>query len=215
LAFFLAKKSAQGRTDDELRQAIVQANEKRRAWRELQDRKARGLLSPLGYKSAIRAHSVGEDPPAWEDAPRSGRIPILLLGNSLDLESTWRMLEELGFIVVADDLCYGEKMDSEEVEEDGDPFLALSKAALARPPCPRTLQLAERWEDLLAKARSRSARGAILFPTKYCDYYAYEIPILIPLLRKGGLATLVLEMDYGQVSPEQLRTRLEAFRESL
>lgn len=223
LAGFLAKKSGRLLEEEALRAAIIEEEALRQSRRRLHARQSLGGISPMSYYEALRswygcAPEGGfpfSDCPAEESSDQRECAPILLLGNSLDEPSFWRMLEELSFTVVGDDLCYGEKLSQVQVQGGVEPFEALARAYLARPPCPRTQRLEERWSDLLRRGMERDAIGAIFIPTKFCDYYAYELPILIPRLRAAGLPTLVLEMDYGQASPEQLRTRLEAFRESL
>ncbi|MCX5976175.1 MAG: 2-hydroxyacyl-CoA dehydratase family protein [Coprothermobacterota bacterium] len=223
LAGFLAKKSRRPLEEEALRAAIIEEEALRQSRRQFHARQSLGGVSPITYYEALRSwcgrapegsFPLG-DPPAEESSDQGERAPILLLGNSLDERSFWEMLEELSFTVVADDLCYGEKLSQVQVQAGVEPFEALARAYLARPPCPRTQRLEERWDDVLRRGIDRGAIGAIFIPTKFCDYYAYELPILVPRLRAAGLPTLVLEMDYGQVSPEQLRTRLEAFRESL
>jgi len=223
LAGFLAEKSGHPLKEEALRGAIIEEEALRQTRRRLHERQTMGGISPLSYYQALRSW-YGSTPEGGfplgnlptEEAPDQGeRAPILLLGNSLDERSFWGMLEELSFSVAGDDLCYGEKLSQVQVQAGVEPFEALARAYLARPTCPRTQRLEERWDELIRRGKDRGAIGAIFTPTKFCDYYAYELPILAPRLRAAGLPTLVLEMDYGQVSLEQLRTRLEAFRESL
>ncbi len=223
LAGFLAEKSGRPMEEEALRGAIIEEEALRQNRRRLHERQSLGSISPMSYYEALRSwygcnpeECVPLNGGSTEESSDPGeRAPIILLGNSLDVRSFWRMLEELSFTVVGDDLCYGEKLSQVQVQVGVEPFEALARAYLARPPCPRTQRLEERWDDVLRRGIDRGAIGAIFIPTKFCDYYAYELPILVPRLRAAGLPTLVLEMDYGQVSSEQLRTRLEAFRESL
>ena len=60
--------------------------------------------------------------------------------------------------------------------------------------------------------RSPDLKGIIYHTVKFCDYYGFEYS---QLRRDCGVPLLKLESDYTAQSSGQLRTRLEAFAESL
>jgi len=48
-----------------------------------------------------------------------------------------------------------------------------------------------------------------------CDIHGYEVPVIKDYLGGLGLPVLVVEQDYSTASLETLRTRFEAFAESI
>lgn len=203
--------------------AIRQCNEFRLHWRRIEIHARERKLVPLDYFRALQAYnrmSFAEIEVILDRADRNkGSLDgpaVFLLGNTLDNEEIWQMLAELNFTVVGEDFCYGQKQAETLVEEtDEDPFPRIAHAYLARTPCPRTAELNRRWQEIANRIRECNVRGAILLPTKYCDHYLYDLPILASRLKSAGNACLILEQDYTQKPSGQLRTRLEAFRETL
>ncbi|MGB9553585.1 MAG: 2-hydroxyacyl-CoA dehydratase, partial [bacterium] len=84
---------------------------------------------------------------------------------------------------------------------------------LSRPPCPRMRNLKERFDNILNKIETRGVNGTILFPTKYCDSFFYDLPLLRSALKEKGIPFLILEQDYSQRPLEQLKTRIEVLLE--
>lgn len=79
---------------------------------------------------------------------------------------------------------------------------------LEQVPCMRMTDVTGR-ESL---RRSPDLKGIIYHTVKFCDYYGFEYS---QLRRDCGVPLLKLESDYTAQSSGQLRTRLEAFAESL
>jgi benzoyl-CoA reductase/2-hydroxyglutaryl-CoA dehydratase subunit BcrC/BadD/HgdB len=48
-----------------------------------------------------------------------------------------------------------------------------------------------------------------------CDIHGYEIPELRDYLEEAGIPVLVIEQDYSTASLAPLRTRFQAFAESI
>ena len=79
-------------------------------------------------------------------------------------------------------------------------------ALLGQPPCMRM-------DDIDARAElRRGATGIVYHTMKFCDYYGFEYS---ELAREGGTPMLKIETDGTGQSAGQLRTRLEAFGETL
>lgn len=142
-----------------------------------------------------------------------GRRRVLVSGAVLESDGLYRMLEELGGRVVADDTCTGFRHFAVPVAEEGDPLGALAARLAARPPCPcRHLGLGARADYLVRLASSRQARAAVLVLRKYCEPHAWDSVSLSGALRAAGIAVQVLELE-GALPGEQERTRLQAFME--
>lgn len=83
-----------------------------------------------------------------------------------------------------------------------------ARSLLEQVPCMRMTDVTSR-ESL---RRSPDLKGIVYHTVKFCDYYGFEYS---GLRRDCGVPLLKLESDYTAQSSGQLRTRLEAFAESL
>lgn len=65
-------------------------------------------------------------------------------------------------------------------------------------------------------ARDYNAAGVIINQMKFCEYWSYEKIIAATVLTEDhGIPTMTIERDYSLTSAGQLRTRIQAFTESL
>ena len=140
--------------------------------------------------------------------------PIVTLtgahGGSLLLEKARQALP--GY-TVRDDTCSGSRRLTGEnlpagFETDEAFFLWYAGALLHMRPCLRMADTAGRTQA----AREQAGAGMIVHTVKFCDYYSFEYAALkdaaeIPLLK--------IETDTTPQSSGQLKTRLEAFAETL
>jgi predicted CoA-substrate-specific enzyme activase len=83
-----------------------------------------------------------------------------------------------------------------------------AKALLSQPPCMRMVQVEERDKLTLGEG----LRGIIYNTVSFCDYYGAEYGAL---RERRELPILKIEHDYTPKSQEQIKTRLQAFFESL
>ena len=152
-------------------------------------------------------------------APDAPGVPLFVFGNVQPDPAAWSLFEESGARVVADDLCTsGRQVVAAEPATGEDPFLALARGLLTRPPCPRTFpsgRPGEAAEAIAAAAEASGARGAVAHVMKFCDPYLARMPAIRETLRSADLPLLVLEGDCTLRSLGQQRTRLEAFVEML
>ena len=113
---------------------------------------------------------------------------------------------------VCNDTCVHDRsvlLSAEEGEEDMDALMgSYAKALLEQIPCMRMTDVTGR-ESL---RNSKDLVGIIYHTVKFCDYYGFEYS---KLRKNCGVPLLKLESDYTAQSSGQLRTRLEAFAESL
>lgn len=144
------------------------------------------------------------------------RQGLLVSGAVLENDSLFRMIEELGGRVVADDTCTGYRHYAGPVEMDPEaPLDMIVRRYSEMPPCPcRHRELEERAGYLGGLARERRARGAVVVIRKYCDPHAWDAVPLAAGLSSLGIRTLVLELEGADAGGPE-RTRLQAFIESL
>jgi benzoyl-CoA reductase/2-hydroxyglutaryl-CoA dehydratase subunit BcrC/BadD/HgdB len=156
---------------------------------------------------------------ASEGERSGGGVPVMVFGNVLPDPDALALFESCGARLVDEDLCTGAKQVlGVEVPAGKDPFHALARALLRRPPCARTIragQPARLGAELVERARQAGARGVIVHVAKFCDPYLTRLPALHAELRRAELPALVLEGDCSMRSLGQQRTRIEAFVEML
>lgn len=140
-------------------------------------------------------------------AVKSSALNIGILGARAN-ESIKQILQERGANVAFDLTCTGlgrkVLIDEEEVME------GYARGLLSQFPCMRMEQASNR--DELIRRFSESVDGIIYHTVQFCDNYAYEYAWLKDWLKRP---ILLLETDYTRQSGGQVRTRIEAFLESL
>ncbi|WP_035107146.1 2-hydroxyacyl-CoA dehydratase subunit D [Desulfovirgula thermocuniculi] len=211
--------------EDALREAVKLHNRVRALVGRLEELRA-GLPSPL-VAAVLRAGQVmprreflrllEEALPglAARASRPAGRRLLAVSGAVLETDDFYRLVEELGGRVVADDTCTGYRHYAAPVEESLPPLVALARRLASRPPCPcRHLGLEARARYLLQLVRSKGAHGLVLILRKYCEPHAWDAVHVAGALRGAGVPVLVLETE-GPVVGEQERTRLQAFLEQL
>ena len=72
-----------------------------------------------------------------------------------------------------------------------------------------------RYTQILQYFREYRADGIILQNLKFCDIWTNEIVVLQSRLRREGIHVLKLERDYRFASEGQVKTRVQAFLESM
>lgn len=147
-----------------------------------------------------------------------GRARIMVSGSILINPAELQLIENLGGIVVADDLCTGSRYFWDSVEPGGEPldYLArLSERYLSVLPCARMFSQEQRYDYITQAAREYRVDGVVFSAMKYCDPWLYEYPRSADRLEKLGLPHLRFEREYALTGQGQLQTRVGAFLEML
>lgn len=143
-----------------------------------------------------------------EDETEEKKIRIAVMGARMG-DSVRSMLEDYD-VSVADDMTCSRIGRSYRIPEDGDLIDGYAEALMKQFPCMRMTEVEERVR------RVESGKGnidGILYHTmKFCDMYSYEFAYLS---RNFTLPILKIETDSTSQAAGQLRTRLEAFFESI
>lgn len=148
--------------------------------------------------------------------PRQARGPrIMLDGSFLGEAALVGLLEDWGAQVVVDNLCVGSQTCWGLLDERGDPWEALARGYVERPPCARMAPMARRHEHAVGLAREFRADGVIYLQLKYCDPALLEFPTYQRAFEAADIPVLRLERDHGAGALGQLQTRVQAFIEML
>ena len=149
------------------------------------------------------------------------RVRVALAGAENDDPAFTQLIESCGAMVVADRYCYGSLPGREEivVAEGQSPLDAVARHYLNTSMCPRFMPQEEmrgRKKYLADVVREYKADGLIVASNKFCEYWSYErmMDALI-LPRDFGIPTCSIEKEYVNSASGQLRTRFQAFIESV
>ena len=144
------------------------------------------------------------------------RARVIITGGSLDDPSYTGVIESQGALVVADRYCTGSLPGLEPVDAAEDPVTAMATQVLNTNRCPRMMENFEaRKNYILSLATEYRADGIIIQSIKFCDTWGVESSALVSALREEGVPVLRLEREYRQSGEGQLRTRVQAFIESM
>lgn len=228
-------------SEDKLRAAIEQHNEVCRIITEIGD--MRKLPNPpiTGYEfHVIQLVSLTcpkdlilpylretlEEIKSREPEPKFPfRARVMVAGSEIDDPDFTKLLEGCGAYVVADRYCFGSIPGREEiiVKPDEDILQAIADHYIQTNQCPRAMgpeNVVARKQFLYKIAQEYGAEGVIVENMKFCEYWGYERAQAAQWMRDGfslpgTLPVCQIEKDYTNAATGQLRTRFQAFVESL
>jgi len=149
------------------------------------------------------------------------RARIVVAGSEIDDPEFTKLLEGCGAMVVADRYCYGSLPGREQIEIlDGEtPLRAVARHYLRTSQCPRFMERARsdgRRTYVRDLCREYSADGVLYEQMKFCEFWSYERVLGVHILQEElGIPTVGIEKEYTLAGAGQLRTRIQAFVESL
>ena len=140
---------------------------------------------------------------------------LMLIGSVMTNPEFIKSIEELGVIVVTDELCTSTRYWSDPVILEGarNPLDAISRRYLNNFPCARMYPSTDRFDRIVKLAREARVDGIISETIRYCVPYAHDIPLLSDRLKSEGIPLLTLDIEYGTSGSGQIRTRVQAFLE--
>ena len=139
-----------------------------------------------------------------------------MIGSELDDPAFIEAIESQGGLVVADRFCTGSVPGLDAIERGGDPVVSIAGHYLFRTSCPRMMEaFDERIAFILEVIKKYRVDGVIIQAMKFCDVWGVETSPLVAALRGEGIPVLRLEREYRLSGEGQLKTRVQAFIESM
>jgi len=140
---------------------------------------------------------------------------LMLIGSVMTNPEFIKSIEELGVIVVTDELCTSTRYWSDPVVLEGakNPLEAISRRYLSNFPCARMYPSTDRFDRVVKLAREARVDGIISETIRYCVPYAHDIPLISDRLKAENIPLLTLDVEYGTSGSGQIRTRVQAFLE--
>ncbi len=218
-------------TPEKLQEAIREGNRTRRLVTELYDLRKGEDVYIDGAEIAdvlmtIRSvpRKVGNDKmQALIDELKAGgetvrpKYRLMFATHHADRSDLSEVLESEDAMIVTDSLVAGVWTAKTLIPEQGDPLENLMHFYFwDRTPMPRVFGTQdERLAHYVQVMKEFGAQGIISARVAFCDLWAFEQFMLLDYLKEQGVPHLQLEVGYILTGEGQLRTRLQAFLESL
>jgi len=138
---------------------------------------------------------------------------ILICGSYFDHIEIIDMLEQLGAVVVCEDISNGIKYFEGRVDIDKDPVTALADYYLDKATCARMIDSEKRFSHLLNLITEYRVDSVIYFSLKFCDNNLIDFPYQKKRLDENGIPVLFLEIERTTTNISQIKTRMQAFIE--
>ena len=155
------------------------------------------------------------------DAKPAHRARVVVVGSEIDDLDFTRTVEQSGALIVADRFCFGSFPGRQEIVlSDSEPALdQICRFYQETSQCPRYMsqdKVHGRYDFVDKLAKEYNAQGIIYEQMKFCTYWSYERVIASQVMpRDYGIHMLSIDRPYISGQSGQLRTRVQAFVESL
>ena len=173
------------------------------------------LILPYLRETLEELRERKPDPKPWY------RARVAMVGSEIDDPSLTRMLEDCGAMVVVDRYCYGSTPGREVIElKDDEPALEqICRHYMTVSECARYIadeKVQQRRDTADRLAKEYNADGIIYEQMKFCDFWGFERALVSHIMStEKGWPVLSIDRPYNARSSGQLRTRFQAFVESL
>ena len=137
------------------------------------------------------------------------------MGPLTDNYALLNKIEQLGAIIVDDDITNGSRYCSQDVETQGDLYGNLAKRYLSAGPSP-TLNSSIKTDERTFEERidKLDLHGVIYINQKFCEPHVHNYLSKLEILKQSGINVLMLEIEHAglDVSERDL-LRIESFIE--
>jgi benzoyl-CoA reductase/2-hydroxyglutaryl-CoA dehydratase subunit BcrC/BadD/HgdB len=162
------------------------------------------------------------------DGPEKKSARLLIWSSTLDDTDIMQVFEDTANVVM-NESCGGVRAYRAEVKSTDDPLAGLADYYLNEITCARTFRQAVLGETRKDYARDLQSRfgylrgiirdwkinGVIMLLVRYCDPFAFEMPSLKDYFNSIAIPSTYIEYDYTAGALAPLRTRVEAFLETI
>lgn len=224
-------------SDDAIRAAVSEHNEVCRILTEIGELRKLDIPPITGYEYAVLVlvsytcpkrlilpylrETLEEIKNRKTDAKKDYRVRVVVVGSEIDDPQLIKLIEGCGALVVADRYCYGSFPGRQEIilSDTEDALTQVCRWYLQNTECPRQSALHRvkyRNDHVAQLVKDFNADGAIYEQMKFCTYWSYERVIAGQVMpRDYGIHILSIDRPYISGQSGQLRTRVQAFVESL
>lgn len=224
-------------SDDALRRAVAEHNEMCRIITEIGElRKAENpiitgyefhvlnlvsYVCPTALILPYLRETLEELKTREPDVKSPFRARVAIVGSEIDDPNLTRLIEGCGALVVSDRFCFGSRPGREVIElnDEEDVLTQICRHYMEVSECARYIsdeKVLQRRETADRLAKEFGAEGIIYEQMKYCDYWGFERALVSHIMHdEYGWPVLSIDRLYNNGNSGQLRTRVQAFVESL
>ena len=173
------------------------------------------LILPYLKETLKELKTRKPDPKPWF------RARVAIVGSEIDDPNLTKLIEGCGAFVCSDRHCFGSTPGREVIElNDEEPALRqLCRHVMEHSECARYIsdeKVMQRRHTADRLAKEYNAEGIIYEQMKYCDYWGFERALVSHVMAEEyGWPVLSIDRLYNNGNSGQLRTRCQAFVESL
>ena len=155
------------------------------------------------------------------DKKKRFRAKVVVVGSEIDDPELISLIEDSGALVVADRFCYGSIPGRQEIllSDEEDAVKQVVRDYLRTTLCVRHVEphkIQKRLDTVAQLCRDYHADGVIYEQIKFCTYWSYERALASHIMQdEYHIPTLSVDRPYMSRTSGQLRTRVQAFVESL
>ena len=154
------------------------------------------------------------------DEKPSHRARVVVVGSEIDDLDFTRTVEQSGALIVADRFCFGSFPGRQEILTDDEPALdQICRFYQETSQCPRYMsqdKVHDRYDFVDKLAKDFNAQGIIYEQMKFCEFWGYERALASHVMTElYNYPTVCVDREYTGNASGQLRTRVQAFVESL
>lgn len=155
------------------------------------------------------------------DEKKNYRAKVVVVGSEMDDPDFTKLIEESGALVVADRYCFGSLPGREEIilNDTDDVLEQIVVHYMKTCQCPRYMSQEKvhgRREYVKHLVETYHADGVIYEQIKFCEYWGYERALASHVItNEFGIPSVTVDRQYTANASGQLRTRVQAFVESL
>lgn len=155
------------------------------------------------------------------DAKKNYRAKIVVVGSEMDDPEFTKLIEESGALVVADRYCFGALPGRQEIKLDKnrDILTQICEHYMRTSQCPRYMsheKVQGRRDYVNELVQEYHADGVLYEQLKFCEYWGYERALASKIMSEDyNVPSASVDRQYTASSSGQLRTRVQAFVESL
>ena len=155
------------------------------------------------------------------DAKKNYRAKIVVVGSEMDDPDFTILIQDSGALVVADRFCFGSLPGREEIilNDEDDVLTQIALHYMKTSQCPRYMsheKVQGRRDYVKELVDKYHADGVMYEQIKFCEYWGYERALASYVMSGDyGVPTAAVDRQYTASASGQLRTRVQAFVESL
>jgi benzoyl-CoA reductase/2-hydroxyglutaryl-CoA dehydratase subunit BcrC/BadD/HgdB len=145
-----------------------------------------------------------------------GYTDVIMVGITCDPPEIFDLFDEIKINIAGDSLITGTRYLQGIVPENGGPVDALTARHFRRGfYSPIHDDVFKNFEEVKALYKATNAKAIVYVHIEFCESEEYDLPDLKNMIRKEGIPMHVVDTEYQTTSLSHVRTRLQAFFESL